>query len=67
MGVVDKDRGAERLGRLDDPGEWRDVAVHAEDAVGDDEDQAIGPAPPGRPCSTASRRISRSAATSACG
>ena len=42
VGVVDEDGRAGRLGRLDDPGQWRDVAVHAEHAVGDDEDQPVG-------------------------
>ena len=44
VGVVDHDRRAELLGRLDDPRQRRDVAVHAEDAVGDDEDEAVRPA-----------------------
>ncbi len=39
VGVVDHDGRPERLGRLDDPGEWRDVAIHREHAVGDDQDQ----------------------------
>ena len=49
MGVVDEHRRACRLGRLDDPGEWRDVAVHAEHAIGDDEDQPVGLAAPRAP------------------
>ena len=36
---------AERLGRLDDPGEWRDVAIHGEHPVGDDQDEPPLPAP----------------------
>ena len=39
--VVDEDRRPELLGRLDDPGEWRDVAVHAEHAVRHDKDQPV--------------------------
>ncbi len=41
VGVVDHHGRAERLGRLDDPGQRRDVAVHREDAVGHDEDEAV--------------------------
>ena len=41
MGVVDHDGRTELLGRLDHAGEWRDVAIHREDAVGDDQDQPI--------------------------
>ena len=42
MRVVDEDRRAVLLGRLDDRRQRGDVAVHAEDAVGHDEDQPIG-------------------------
>ena len=42
MGVVDKHRRVHALGGLDDAGKGRDVAVHAEDAVGHHEDQPIG-------------------------
>ena len=44
VGVVDHDGRTERLGRLDDPGEWRDVAIHREDPVGHDQDQPVLPA-----------------------
>ena len=46
VGVVDEDRGIGRLGRLDDAGQRSDVAIHAEHAIGDDEDQAIRQARP---------------------
>ena len=49
VGVIDHDGRAECLGRLDDPGEWRDVAVHREDAVGDDQDQPVARRRPARP------------------
>ena len=68
MGVVDHDGRAVRLGRLDDPGEWRDVAVHAEDAVGHDEDQPVRRRPHRAGRSRAPRAGSRaSASTSPCG
>ena len=41
MCVVDEHRGIRGLGRVDDRRQRRDVAVHAEHAVGHDEDQAI--------------------------
>ena len=41
VGVVHHDRRPELLGRGDDLRQRRDVAVHAEDAVRDDEDQAV--------------------------
>ena len=41
VGVIDEDGRADRLGRLDDGRQGRDVAVHREHAVGDDEDQPI--------------------------
>ncbi len=46
VGIVDVDDGIGLLGGLDDLGKPRDVAVHAEDAVGDDQDGPIriGPA-----------------------
>ncbi len=47
VGVVDHHCGTELLGRLDDAGQRRDVAVHREDAVGHDEDQSIRPGRPG--------------------
>ena len=42
VGIVDQHRGTVLLGRLDDAGQRRDVAVHAEDTVGDHEDQPVG-------------------------
>ena len=45
VGVVDHDGRTERLGRLDDPGEWRDIAIHREDPVRHDQDQPPLPAP----------------------
>ena len=41
MGVVDEHRRAVFLGRLDDRRQRCDVAVHAEDAVGNDQDEPI--------------------------
>ena len=44
MGVVDHDGRAEVLGRSDHLGEWRDIAIHGEDPVRDDQDQPVLPA-----------------------
>ncbi len=41
VGVVDHDRRAVLLGSGHDRGQRRDVAVHAEHPVGDDEDQPV--------------------------
>jgi hypothetical protein len=66
VGVVDHDGRTELLGRLDDAGERRDVAVHREHAVGHDEDQPVlAAARPSRRAGLA--RTSRRAATSPCG
>ena len=43
--VVGTQGGTDLFGRLDDPGERRDVPVHREDPVGDDEDQSVRSAP----------------------
>ena len=42
MGVVDEDGGVVLLGRRDDRRQGGDVAVHAEDAVGHDQDRPVG-------------------------
>ena len=68
VGVVDEDRRVGRLGRLDDPGQRGDVAVHAEHAVGDDEDQPVRQ--PGALAAVLDRLVAgspRRASTSACG
>ena len=44
MGIVDEQCRTVVLLELDDPGQWRDVTVHAEHRVGDDEHAASGPA-----------------------
>src|SRR5439155_16354892 len=41
VGVVDHDQGAETLGPFHDAGQGSDVAVHAEDAIGDDQLHAL--------------------------
>ena len=41
VGVVHHDGRTEFLGRGHDPGEWRDVAIHAEDAVRDHQDEPV--------------------------
>ena len=55
------------LGRLDDPGQRRDVAVHREHAVGHDEDQPVRRPVRRGPVRGPRRSISRSASTSLCG
>ena len=46
VGVVDEHGRPDLLGRLHDPGERGNVAVHAEHPIGHDEDQAVGLAGP---------------------
>ncbi len=41
VGIVDQHGRTEVLGRLHDAGQRRDVAVHAEDAVGDHQDEPV--------------------------
>ena len=68
MGVVDHDGRPERLGRLDDAGEWSDVAVHAEHAVGHDEDEPVRRAiAVAAVLASLGRGSSRRASTSPCG
>ena len=56
VGVVHEDGRAVLLGRVHDPGQRRDVAVHAEDAVRDDEDRRGTAARPARPVAAGRRQ-----------
>ncbi len=59
MGVVDHDRGRVPVGDIADVAQRRDVAVHAEDAVGDDQDRAVAPRPARRRRVASRRTVSR--------
>ena len=64
--VVDHDRRFVPVGDVADAGQRRDVAVHREDAVGDDQDRSIRRRS-GRPMARASRSTFSSPSTSRCG
>ena len=66
VGVVDHDRRLVSLGHVADARERRDVAVHREHAVGDDQDRA-DTRPFGPPVARASRSTFSRPSTSLCG